>query len=197
MPYTVPNQRVVTIHREPAKSDFLGIKNENWQFAARDLGAFGLLLYLYFASNANGYTLALSPAAIRQAIGMARSTYHDQFARLVDKGYLVESSGNGYDFFELPQPRHGITQKELSPVGLNFEKCSHDDSIVGQAVISIPPKDIEINNTEIPTTNSEKNISKSEWEEYIPKVKEIRIATPVAKPKKTVLPKPEKKGFEF
>ena len=39
MPYTVPNQRVVTIHREKARSDFLGIKNENWQSAARDLGA--------------------------------------------------------------------------------------------------------------------------------------------------------------
>lgn len=47
MPYTVPNQRVVTIHREKARSDFLGIKNENWQSAARDLGAHALLLYLY------------------------------------------------------------------------------------------------------------------------------------------------------
>ena len=28
--YTFPNQRIVTVHREPAKSDFLGIKNENW-----------------------------------------------------------------------------------------------------------------------------------------------------------------------
>jgi len=30
MPNTVPNQRVATVHREPAKSNFLGIKNENW-----------------------------------------------------------------------------------------------------------------------------------------------------------------------
>ena len=81
MPYTVPNQRVVTIHREKARSDFLGIKNENWQSAARDLGAHALLLYLYLASNADGYDLALSPAAIRQAVGMARSTYHDQFVK--------------------------------------------------------------------------------------------------------------------
>ena len=65
MPKTVPNQRVVTIHRERAASDFLGIKNSHWQAAARDLGAHALMLYLYFASNANGFTLALSPAAIR------------------------------------------------------------------------------------------------------------------------------------
>ena len=55
MPYTVPNQRVITIHRERATSDFLGIKNSNWQAAARELGAHALLLYLYFASNANGF----------------------------------------------------------------------------------------------------------------------------------------------
>ena len=43
MPYTtVPNQRTVNIHREPVKSDFLGIKNENWQAASRDLGAHAL-----------------------------------------------------------------------------------------------------------------------------------------------------------
>ena len=65
MPNTVPNQRIIAIHRERAASDFLGIKNDNWQTAARDLGAHALMLYLYFASNANGFTLALSPAAIR------------------------------------------------------------------------------------------------------------------------------------
>ena len=74
---TFPNQRMIKIHRESVKTDFLGIKNENWQSAARDLGAHALMLYLYLASNANNYTVALSPAAVRQAIGMARSTYHD------------------------------------------------------------------------------------------------------------------------
>ena len=82
MPNTVPNQRLVAIHRERASSDFLGIKNSHWQAAARDLGAHALMLYLYFASNANGFMLALSPAAIRQAVGMPSSTYRDQFVRL-------------------------------------------------------------------------------------------------------------------
>jgi len=62
---TYPNQRVITINRESAKSDFLGIKNENWQAAARDLGAHALMLYLYLAANADGFNLALSPAAVR------------------------------------------------------------------------------------------------------------------------------------
>ena len=47
------------------------------------------MLYLYLASNKEGYALALSPAAIRKAIGMPTSTYRDQFVKLIDKGYLV------------------------------------------------------------------------------------------------------------
>ena len=103
-PITFPNQRMVRVHRERAASDFLGIKNENWQAASRDLGAHALQLYLYLASNANNYTVALSPVAVRQAIGMARSTYHDQFHKLVDRGYLVPSNGNTFEFYEVHKP---------------------------------------------------------------------------------------------
>ena len=112
---TFPNQRVIKIHRESAKTDFLGIKNENWQAASRDLGAHALQLYLYLASNANNYTSALSPVAVRQAIGMARSTYHDQFHKLVDKGYLVPATGNTYDFYEVP--RTATQTRIMSGVG--------------------------------------------------------------------------------
>ena len=62
------------------------------------------MLYLYFAANANGFTLALSPAAIRQTIGMASSTYRDKFLKLVDKGYLIQrGESSTYDFYEIPQ----------------------------------------------------------------------------------------------
>ena len=62
---------MIHVHRIPAQQPFLGIKNENWQRAARDLGAYAFMLYLYLASNADNYTLALSPAAVRESIGMA------------------------------------------------------------------------------------------------------------------------------
>ena len=99
---SVPNQRIITVKRETPKSDFLGIKNENWQAAAKNLTPHAMMLYFYLASNKDNYTFALSPAAVRQAIGMARSTYHDQFHNLVDKGYLVRVSGNQYVFYEKP-----------------------------------------------------------------------------------------------
>lgn len=94
-----PNQRMVCVHRERPSADFLGIKNENWKAAARDLSAHALKLYFYFAANANNYTFALSPALITEEIGMPRSTYHDQFKILVNKGYLVNTHGNTYEFF--------------------------------------------------------------------------------------------------
>ena len=128
MPYTVPNQRVVSIHRERAVSDFLGIKNCNWQAAARDLGAHGLLLYLYFASNANDFQLALSPSALRQAVGMPASTFRDQFARLIDKGYLVQRAGsNAYDFYEIPQRVAWLTAQPAQMTTVAVERQTAED----------------------------------------------------------------------
>ena len=199
MPYTVPNQRVVTIHREPAKTDFLGIKNENWMSAARDLGAHALKLYLYFASNANNYTLALSPAAVRQAIGMARSTYQDQIENLIAKGYLVPTGANSFDFYEVPKPRHGNNQNPVSAVGLNFDECTSVGTGQDLPVQNNTAEDIEINNKQIPTNKTGTNISdqKEVAEVKIPEVKEVRIPVPKLEPKKPIPPKPEKKEFVF
>lgn len=198
--YTFPNQRVIKINREQAKRDFLGIKNENWQSAARDLGAHATMLYLYLAANADGYSVALSPVAVRQAIGMARSTYHDQFHKLIDKGYLVPSHGNTFEFYEVP---HHDTQTEnaLSDDGLVFEECPCDDIhdlCNGHTVLS---QDIEINNM----TNTENNCSINngyDEEKGIiqkPQIKEIVIQRPKAEGKSRPqhFGKPKDGEFEF
>lgn len=143
---TYPNQRVIKIHREAAKSDFLGILNQNWQAAARDIGAHSLMLYLYLASNADNYELALSPVAVRDAIGMARSTFHDQFHKLVSKGYLVWKYGNTYEFFEKPQNVQKTIQ-ELSTVN-DIEYYTDDDIDFPNVVKGISGTDTEINNSE-------------------------------------------------
>lgn len=200
MPTTFPNQRMIKIHRESVKTDFLGIKNENWQAASRDLGAHALMLYLYLASNANNYTVALSPVAVRQAIGMARSTYHDQFHKLVDRGYLVPSHGNTFEFYEVPQ---AATQarNELSDNGYDFEEsptCDTQETCGGQSVLA---EDTEINNRDSETNNTETNISANEEAVIIqkPKVREITIKPPTAEGRKR--PKPmeqiRKAAFEF
>lgn len=192
-----PNQRLVRVHRERATSDFLGIKNANWQAASRDLGAHALQLYLYLASNADNYTLALSPAAVRQSIGMARSTYHDQFHKLVDRGYLVPSTGNTFEFHEVPQAATQ-TQKEVSANGLDFEECPGCDSRGGSDGQCVLPEDIEINNNALinnPGINNA-NEPQMDYSIYIPKVKEVVIPRPVADGKDRPQPK-EKAVFDF
>ena len=193
---TYPNQRIIRIHREPVKIDFLGIKNENWQAASRDLGAHALQLYLYLASNANNYTTALSPVAVRQAIGMARSTYHDQFHKLVDKGYLVPGTGNSFDFYEVPQA--AAQAGSLSSAGGQdfIESPGHGEpaSPDGQSVL---PEDIEINNTDITTNEVINNSNLESMEISIPKVKEIVIKRPVAEGRDRPKPVQEQIQQEF
>lgn len=172
MPTTYPNQRTVKIHREDIKTDFLGIKNENWMAAARDLRAHAFLLYLYFASNANNFSLALSQKAVQEAIGMPRSTYHDQIKVLVNKGYLVETSSNHYDFFEKPQPRDSAQANEYrTPTEQSVQKCTSDGNAFPQEEQISP-----LNNREINNINTDKNKS----DIYTPKERVITIPVPTA-----------------
>ena len=100
-----PNQRVITINREPCTRGFLQIQNENWQDACRRLRPQAFALYLYLAANANNFKLELSQADVTHSIGMPRSTYYDQFKVLENNGYLVFNGKNGYDFYEIPQEK--------------------------------------------------------------------------------------------
>ena len=156
MPKTVPNQRIVKINRERASSDFLGIKNANWQYAARDLGAHALLLYLYFAANADGFTIALSPSAIRETVGMPPQTYRDQFVKLIDKKYLVQTGGNTYEFYEQPQHAAQPYQHTQTNDGLDFTETVCKKT---QDVCKNTAEDREININTINNISQEKQVS--------------------------------------
>lgn len=191
MPETFPNQRVITVHREAVKSDFLGIKNENWQSASRDLGAHALRLYLYLAANADNYEFALSPADIRQRIGMPTSTYRDQFSILVDKGYLVQSGSNKYDFYEVPQTRHAPIQNDnCAALGIDFENATADGFSQTPTAQDTTGKDIEINNRDI-----EKNTSINNETLYPERV--VYIKRPIAEGKKRPPEQQEVPNGEF
>ena len=116
MPTTVPNQKVVQIHREPLGGSFLGINNDNWKYAARVLGAQAFLLYTYLASNKNEYKTALSPAAVQKDIGMPRSTFYDQLRKLESMGFFVYDKGNLCHFYEVP---HSATHTQTACVSFN------------------------------------------------------------------------------
>ncbi len=106
------------------------------------MGAHALLLYLYFASNADGFHLVLSPAAIRQTVGMPPQTYRDQFQKLLDKGYLVHNGGNRYDFFE--RPKEHATPPQPQAV-LDFENDTPAEYTVSAVVQNATTEDREIN----------------------------------------------------
>ena len=176
---TFPHQKSVRIHREVARTDFLGIKNENWQAAARDLRPHALVLYLYLASNADNYTLALSPAAVREAVGMARSTYNDQVQILIDKGYLILSHGNTYDFYEVPQPR-AVRNYNDNNTSLGYNVYNDNPRAVNEitdAVNLCTADNREINNSTNAINNDKINIGFPSRIE-VPKVKEIVISIP-------------------
>ena len=202
MPNTFPNQRTIKVNREVARRDFLGIKNENWQAAARDLGAHALMLYMYLASNADGYCLALSPVAVRQAIGMARSTYHDQFHKLVDKGYLVPSTGNTFEFYEAPKTA-AQTKNEVSADGQKNFECTGDNIQEERDRDAVLSESTEINNiTNTPNNEGINNETQIEEEKAIiqkPKVIEITSPRPKAegknRPKPIATPKEERFVF--
>ena len=155
MPTTYPNQRIVHIHRAALNKTegFLSINNKSWKNAARVLKAPAFMLYIYLASNKDGYTLALSPAAILEEIGMARSTYNDQIKKLKAFGFLVQEN-DGWHFYEDPKTETRIQAVRVS-VTENESKCPTADLSCTDAAKKCPQDSREINN------NGEKNIKNS------------------------------------
>ena len=87
------NQKLVVVKKSSYDGNFIQIGKEEWQYAARDLKATTMLLYMYLAGNRNDFQLALSHADIEKAIGMSKNTYHRAVAELIEKNYLVKSDG--------------------------------------------------------------------------------------------------------
>lgn len=173
MPYTTPNQKVITIHREPLGGNFLGINNENWKYAARVLGAHAFLLYMYFASNKNEYVLALSPQAIQQEIGMPPSTYRDQLKKLESWGFLMPGKGNMYHFYEAPA-RDTRSENARAALNSSEEKSTAAVQASTPLVHQGTAEDIEIYiNNNIEKTNTPRGMNES----AIPKSKVNPTAT--------------------
>ena len=149
-----------------------------------------LNLYLYLAANADNYTFALSPADIRQTIGMPTSTYRDQFLKLVDKGYLVQSGSKKYEFYEVPQTRGAhIQSEEHATRGIDFENATNDGFSQAQTVQTDTAEDREINNIDNTINTSINN------ELYPQRV--VRIPSPIAEGKKRPQEKPQEPIKEF
>ena len=161
MPYTAPNQRVITIHRAPLEGNFLGINNDNWKYAARVLGAQAFLLYIYFASNKPGFVLALSPKAIQKEIGMPPSTFRDQLTKLETFGFLEQGEGNRLHFYEVP-PRATRFENARDALISTEEKTAAVVQGSAAQLHQTPPEDKEIYiNKKIGETNIPEGMNES------------------------------------
>lgn len=93
--------------------------------AARVLSPGGLKLYLYLASNADGFNLELSPAAILEKLDIKKSTYYNAINMLEDLGYINLIQGNIYQFTTTP-----ISKKSEKMVdSKNLEKTANSKKL--------------------------------------------------------------------
>ena len=127
MAYSVANQRFVKVNKASLDGNYLGINNRVWRAASRDLGGTGLILYLYFASNMNGYNFAFSPADVIRETGIGKTSVYKYFDIMIQKGYLVPINGNTYIFNEVPFTETAERTENLNTQNeLNFEDSSFD-----------------------------------------------------------------------
>ena len=95
---TYPNQKVITVHKQECKKDFLQINNTAWQAACEVLTYSAFKLFLYMADNKDGYSFALSYEAVNDVLPMNRNTYDKAIKELRECGYLTQTSGNNWTF---------------------------------------------------------------------------------------------------
>ena len=101
---TNPNQKTVTVQKETCdKQHLYSMYNlEAQQYAMIDLKGETLKMWFYLGKNQKGYTFALSKVdAIKWGIG-SKSSYDRAVKELIEKGYLVETGKNQFDFYEMP-----------------------------------------------------------------------------------------------
>ena len=62
-------------------------------------------LWLYFASNQDGYEFELSPAYIQKEWGFSDSTYKRAKSDLIAANYLIQTKDGSWEFYDFPQHR--------------------------------------------------------------------------------------------
>ena len=103
------NQKLIIVKKSACDNNFLQVNNDEWSYACKELKDSTFKLYIYLASNRNGYQIALSPAAANNATGISKKSYYRAVDELLEKGYLVKFDsdnkvGNeGYYFYTMPK----------------------------------------------------------------------------------------------
>ena len=124
---TVPNQRVLTIHKEPTDKQHKYTCNslEALGEAAKRLQSKGgFKLYMYLAKNQDKYNFALSSSDFCNWSGLGIAAYRTAFEELEKQGYLIinGSSTNNYIFYDKAQKEDEAAQKDNINISIPTEK---------------------------------------------------------------------------
>ena len=99
---TYPNQKVIHINKNKYTANFLQVGIDEWQTAFKKFTPSAFAVYLYLASNADGFDLALSQKAIENALGIKKTAYHTAIEALKKEGYIEVLQGNIEVFHTAP-----------------------------------------------------------------------------------------------
>ena len=124
---TVPNQRVLTIHKEPTDKQHKYTCNslESLGEAAKMLQSKGgFKLYMYLAKNQDKYNFALSSSDFCNWSGLGIAAYRTAFEELEKQGYLIinGSSTNNYIFYDKAQKEDEAAEKDNINITIPTEK---------------------------------------------------------------------------
>ena len=93
---SVPNQRNITINKQPTNKQNLFTANNLDaldQAAGRLTSAAGFKLYMYLAKNQDKYNFWLSSADFESWASVGQRAYTTAFNELVEQGYLILKDG--------------------------------------------------------------------------------------------------------
>lgn len=149
---SVPNQKIIRIEKDKYQSRFLQIGDEQWKKAFQSMRPTVFGLYLYLASNKDGYLLELGAAAVEREIGIKKTAYHTALKDLEEKGYLKKEQGNTYAFS--PSPKFANTNSAIAnSAGTNLEVRKRElptpqmrTPYSANANLEVRGRDIEIDN---------------------------------------------------
>ena len=105
MSETNPNQKTLRIENQHSSTSnpYAMYNLQALQSAMLDLTGETFTLWCYLHQTQHGYTFALSKVdALNWGVG-SKSSYDRAIAELIQKGYLVRTTGNNYNFYELPR----------------------------------------------------------------------------------------------
>ena len=119
---TVENQKTITTRSAKHDKDniYAMINIEAMEKAMTLLKPNTYKVWCYMAKNQNNYTFALSCVDACRFCKMSKPTYLSCVQELIDAGYLVNTNGNHYDFYEmLPEEEEviEITVKKSADAG--------------------------------------------------------------------------------